>query len=385
MINKTIFNKFLIFFSGHRTKVNISVAQRGIIMSIIYIVSSGGKLCKEGETLVLHSPECRTTIFPFKTEQLVFLGGVEITGQALSLIMRYKIDTVFLNRNGRFNGRLSFGDSKNVYLRLKQYRLLENEEFKLKFAKSIVSGKIRNQILFMQRINRKKENNSQIFEAIQKTKQILDSIERAENIEQIRGYEGMAAKYYFSVFRYAINQDWAIFNGRSKNPPEDNVNAVLSFLYTLLFYRVESAIEVEGLDPFAGFFHSVDYGKKTLAFDLMEEFRTPIVDTTTVALFNLGILNPEDFEEKIFSKKDEEYPLEEDSENVAIEEKKGVLLTKEGIKKVISHFEKKLDTEIFYQPLGQTITYKRVIREQANHFHRVVNSEKIEYNPMIVR
>ncbi len=354
-------------------------------MSVIYIVSSGGKLCKEGETLVLHSPECKTTIFPYKTEQLIFIGSVEITGQALSLLMKHKIDTVFLSRNGRFNGRIVFGDSKNVYLRLKEYKLLENEEFKLKIAKSIVGGKIKNQLNFMQRINRKKENNSSIFEAVQKTKQLLELLERAKNVDEVRGYEGMGANHYFSVFKYAINQDWAVFNGRSKNPPEDNVNAVLSFLYTLLLFRVEASIEVEGLDPFVGFFHSIDYGKKTLAFDLMEEFRTPIVDTTAAALFNLGVLNPENFEEKIFSKNEDEYPIEEDGEQVALEEKKGVLLTKEGLKKAIIHFERKLDTEIFYPPLGQTITYKRVIREQASHFHRLINGEEREYHPMIVR
>lgn len=355
-------------------------------MSIIYIVSSGGKLSKNGETLVYNSEESKSIIYPYNTEQLIFIGSVEITGAALSLIMRHKLNTIFLNKNGRFNGKLTFGESKNVYLRMKQYELLKDDNFRLNLSKKIVSFKIKNEINFMQEIKKKKENASKLLEAIEKNKSLLSKIENSKSLDELRGIEGNAAKNYFSVFGDAIIQPWAIFNGRSKNPPLDNVNSVLSFIYTLLYYRIESSIEIEGLDPYVGYFHSVDYGKKTLTFDLIEEFRVPIADRLTVSLFNLGILSKEDFEEKLFSSDNEEFPIDIEDENKnEITEKNGIIILPEGIRKIITHFEKKLDSECFYQPLNKVITYKRIIREQVAHFKRVINGEESEYNPIYMR
>ena len=365
-------------------------------MATIYILSEHGKLTKKDETIVfVQSDETRTILFPFKTEHLVIIGNVSISGDALRLLTKYKICTTFLSSNGRFNGKLSFGDGKNVFLRQRQYRILDNPSNSLELARSIVTGKIKNQISFMQRIKRKSGAEEKIvLDAITDAKNTLNNAEKADDIEKLRGYEGIAARQYFSVFKYNIQSEWAEFKSRSKNPPRSNVNAVLSFLYTLLMYRVESAIESQGLDACCGNLHAINYGKQALSFDLMEEFRTPIADSVCCSLFNLGILVPEDFEEKKFSQDDMDYPIEgsavpdsteaenkgDGEESKSLEKSiKAVLLTKPGLKKVIAAFEQKMDSMILYQPTGIRISYKKIIYEQAEHYKRVISGEEREY------
>ena len=152
-------------------------------------------------------------------------------------------------------------------------------------------------------------------------------------------------------------------------------------------YRVESAIESQGLDICAGNLHALNYGKSALVFDLMEEFRTPIADSICCNLFNMGTLKEEDFDFVNFSVDDSDYPLEQnnnipdttvDSEDFE-KAKKGVLLTKQGIKKVISAFESKLDSLIFYSPMNQKISYAKIIYEQVIHYKRVILGEEKEY------
>ncbi len=364
-------------------------------MSTIYIVSDYGKLIKKGETLQLkRENDLLKTIFPFKTEHLIIMGNIEVTASALRMLMHHNIDTVFLSGSGKFNGKLAFQTGKNVFLRQKQFKLLENNEFKLNFAKTIAAAKMKNQLSFMQRIGRKRDTEGRIDIATEKLKGTIRTLETAENLDSARGYEGLGARHYFSIFRYSIIQDWAVFNGRSMHPPEDNVNAVLSFLYTMIFFRVDAALETEGLDSYAGLFHTLDYGKRTLSFDLMEEYRVVLGDMLAVSLFNLNILKPEDFEEVVFSEKSDDFPLQiqetsegesELAEPVVYQEKRGVLLTKEGLRKVITQFEKKLDTPYFYAPLAKQITYKQLIHEQISHFKRVIMGEEREYKPLVIK
>ncbi|MFQ5560855.1 MAG: CRISPR-associated endonuclease Cas1, partial [Nitrospinota bacterium] len=310
-------------------------------MSTVYILTDHGTLKKKGEKLILDKDGAvLNTIFPYKTEQLMIIGNVEITSPALKSLMKHQIDTVFLGRNGRFNGKIAFQAGKNVFLRQAQFKLLEDSGFKLKISKEIVSGKLRNQLSFMQRITRSRKIKEELKGALENMKRALRQVDEIDNVDSLRGVEGLGARYFFSVFRHSIIQDWAVFNGRSMHPPKDNVNAVLSFLYTMMLFRVDAAIESFGLDSYAGYFHSLDYGKRSLSYDLVEEYRTPIADTLTASLFNLGVLSSGDFEEITFKEDSDEYPLAADSETEGVVSgaKKGVLLTKDGLKKVITQF-----------------------------------------------
>lgn len=353
-------------------------------MSEIYILSDFGKLSKKDETIVFSQNDGTNTIlFPFKTEHLVLIGKISISADAFRLLSKYKIGTTFLSSNGRFNGKLTFGDGKNVFLRQKQFRILDNQEKSLEIARSIVSGKIRNEISFMQRIKRKTAADDEtIRRTICDVKNALSSAEKTDDIEKLRGFEGIAARKYFEVFAFNINCKWAQFQKRSRNPPKTNVNAVLSFLYTLLSYRVESAIEATGMDSCCGTLHAMNYGRASLVFDLMEEFRTAICDSVCCNLFNLGILSQDDFEKVDFSEESDDFPFDKDfdEENEDDDKKQiGILLTKSGLKKVISNFESKMNSIIFYQPLEQKISYAKIIYQQVLHYKRVILEEEIEY------
>lgn len=353
-------------------------------MSTIYLIATQGKLSKKGETLVLHMDENTTkTIFPFKTEQLVLIGNIDITTPALKFLMHRKIDTVFINKNGKYNGRLDFSHGKNIFLRIRQYDYLKNERFCLNLSKIIVSSKLKNQLHFIQRLGRKRGPRETIDRVKEQINALRQKARETDSLTSLRGYEGAAAKAYFSVFKYALLPAFATFNGRSKNPPQDNVNAVLSFLYTLILYRVDAALETEGLDPYAGYFHTIGYGKRSLSFDMMEEYRTVIADSLTIALFNLGVLQEDDFREVVFSGQDDDFPLEENEEHEAFNEKKGVLLNQKGLRKVITQFEKKLETEIYFSALQRRVSYKQLIAEQIKHLKRVINGDENQYQPLI--
>ena len=356
-------------------------------MSIIYVVSDYGRLVKKGDVLHLRKgDDLLKTIFPFKTEQLVIIGRIEITSAAINLLMRHQIDTVFLHRNGKFNGKFAFASGKNVFLRQKQFKSVENDAFTLEFSRCVVRGKLRNQLTFMQRTMRTKSVNEVAKKAVESLKRALFSLEKAESVDSVRGYEGLGARLYFSVFQQAIKPTWAVFGGRSMNPPQDNVNAVLSFLYTLIFYRVDAALEGAGLDPYVGYLHKLNYGKQALAFDLVEEFRVPLADTLAVALFNLGVLSVGNFDDVSFTE-DSDYPHPEEDCEIDHEGpgKRGVLLTKEGLRKVITQFEKKLDTPFFYPPVDGRITYKKIFFEQIKHFRRFLVGEESSYNPFQIK
>jgi CRISPR-associated protein Cas1 len=348
----------------------------------VYFISDYGKLHRTNETFEFVSSDGSVRkIFPHQADSFIISGLVSITGNAMRLLMQHQINTVFTTRNGKYNGKLCFTENKNVFTRKKQYTLSCDEKTALPIAKSIIWAKIKNELHFIQRINRKDDSNNDFIQVIDTLKDIIKNAEQAENIAELRGYEGIAARKYFSVFRHNIIPDWADFPSRSKNPPLSNVNAVLSFLYTLLMYRLETAIELAGLDPMLGFMHAMEYGKNTLVFDLMEEFRTPIADTLCCALFNHNVLTPEDFYE-YDDESDEndtiKYNSIEDKEKNP--QKKAIYLTQEGLNKVINGFEKKMTSRtVFFEPLEEELTLNQIVIEQAAHFKQVLLGRDGEY------
>jgi CRISP-associated protein Cas1 len=155
-------------------------------------------------------------------------------------------------------------------------------------------------------------------------------------------------------------------------------------------FRVDAALSTQQIDSYAGYFHTLDYGKKSLVYDLMEEYRTPICDTLAVSLFNLGILDENDFREEIFDETSDRNPIsgdrvEDELQTGLFENTKGVLLTKEGLRKVITYLEKRLDDQIFYESTMERITYRKLIDEQVRHFRRVMTGEEAVYKPLAIK
>jgi len=342
-------------------------------MSNVYIISDHGKLIQSNETLEFTSIDGTVRkLFPHKMDSLIIGGIVSISGRAFRLLIKHQINTLFISSNGKYNGKLIFNTTKNVFLRKKQYILSDDGKCALPIAKSIVLAKVRNELTFIHRIKRKTDSETEFSKVIQSLKTTIGQIDAAETIDELRGYEGIAAKQYFSVFRHNLIPDWAQFPRRSKNPPRSNVNAVLSFLYTLLMYRIETAIEVSGLDAMAGFLHAAEYGKNALVFDLTEEFRTPIADTLCCALFNHNVLSVELF--RTVTDVDDT-----DTDNSANDEERTILLTNEGLKKVITAFEKKMEALVYYPPLETQLSLDMIIIEQVKQLKRVILGDEKAY------
>lgn len=337
-------------------------------MSTLYLVSSNGKIAKEGDVLVYRDHTGLTKKFiPEHLDLLVVIGDLEWSSQALNLLFQYQIPVYFLRKNGRTNGRLVFSDNKNTLLRHQQHMLAEDEAFVNRMALQIVKGKVQNEYLFMQRLSRKYPDNQQILQAIGRMQTLKARIDSATNTNEVRGYEGLAAKEYFQCIGQNLLPSWAKFTKRTKNPPKDKVNAVLSFLYTVLASKLDTFIQEEGLDDSVGSLHDFSYGRRSLVFDLIEEFRTPLVDTTVCSLINELTLKEDSFRSEL---------IEDTGEN-------GVFLTIDGMRKTLSGFEKKLEQTHKYPLTGQTLTYQEIMHKQVQQYKQVVCHLKDQYEPFI--
>jgi len=383
---------------------------------IAYIKTQGAKIVKEGRHLVVRKNDgIYNTLFTYKLDQLLLFGNIEISHSAICRLMRENIDTVFLTINGRYLGRLAVAESKNVFLHKRQYHLIDDAEFGLRFAKSVVAGKLSNMATLLQRIKRSRKEPHPGRKAAE-IQDLFPKLMMADNIESARGYEGRASALFFEGFPLGFVEDMG-FAKRIRRPPTDPVNAVLSLLYTFLMNRVYSAVRIAGLDPYPGFLHSIDYGRYSLVLDLMEEFRSIIAETLTLSLFNLKILQKTDFETETPS----EQPLESahsistpdvtadpigrismteddtaqfDIPEQRIEEspaetrstgKYPVKLKPDAFKRVIEAFEKKLTTEFYYPSAERKMTYGDAIIYQAGHFRKVIEGEAEQYQPVLLR
>lgn len=384
---------------------------------IAYIKTQGARIFREGRHLLVRKgDDIYNTLFTYKLDQIILFGNIEVTHSALVQIMRNNIDTVFLTQNGRYLGRLSSPESKNVFLHKKQYSLLDNDEFGLRMTKAIVGGKLSNMSTLLMRIKRSRK----IEEAGKKAAMIQELIPKlasAESIDSARGYEGRGAALFFEGFRFGFVDDMG-FRKRVRRPPTDPVNSVLSLVYTFLMNRVYSAVRVAGLDPYPGFLHTIDYGRYSLVLDLMEEFRTIIADTLTLSLFNLKILQTSDFEieepvkqtpaEKVLAvtpdvTKDPiglitlegdnsgsfDMPEQRMEDSPAPSEqvtgKYPVKLKPAAFTRVIEAFEKKLTTFFHHPPAGRQLAYSDAIIFQAGQYRRVIDGEADVYQPVLLK
>lgn len=384
---------------------------------VVYVNTQGARLVKEGRHLLVKKGEDTFhTLFTYKLKQIVIFGNVEITHRALAQIMRYEIDTVFLTQNGRYLGRIATAESRNVFLHKRQYDLLDDPAFGLQMARSIVAGKMANMATLLLRIRRSREVDIAGRKA-REIQSLTPLLEKVDNIDSVRGYEGRASALYFEAFAAGFIENQK-FTKRVRRPPTDPVNAVLSLLYTFLMNRAYAAVRVAGLDPYPGFLHTIDYGRYSLVLDLMEEFRTIIADTLTLSLFNLKILQKDDFYEEqpredmqtadvtgarvlpdvsadpigriSFRAEDSaafDIPEQRMEENVEARPagKYPVRLQPEAFRRVIDAFEKKLTTEFYYPPAERTLTYADALIYQAGHYRKVVEGEAKLYQPVLLK
>ena len=319
-------------------------------MAVFYAVEQGINLQKDGERLVVKKEgRVLKTIHFHNLEQVILMGRICISPAVIATLLKRRIDTVFLTKTGKYLGRLASLIGKNIELRLTQFERIKDPQFRLTITKAIVKGKIENQQMLLRRINRK---GLGLEDVILKLKGMAKRVEKEDDIEVLRGIEGIASRLYFSAYAAGFGKGIE-FKGRERRPPKDPVNSLLSLGYTFLFSNVFSIINMVGLDPYLGCYHTVDYGRPSLALDLMEEWRPVIVDPLVLSVFNLKVLNKEDFTE---------------SED-------GLFLSQDALRKFIVQFERKMGERVTHPFRETKIRYRSYIEAQVRSFVHVLRDE----------
>jgi CRISPR-associated protein Cas1 len=273
------------------------------LLNTVYVTTEGASLRKDGENLVADVDGTERARVPFHMlASVVVFGAIYVSPALMAACAAAGITLVLLDRNGRFQARIEGPVTGNVLLRRAQYQASDVPE---EIVRSIVIGKVANQRSVLMRALRDygsefdAADRDAIVMVTERLSRIIRRVELSDDtLDLMRGSEGEAAQLYFSVFDHLIRSpDEAMrWKGRSRRPPLDPVNALLSFLYTLLTHDCRSACESVGLDPAVGFLHRDRPGRPSLALDLMEELRPALADRLALSLINRRQLRASDFE-----------------------------------------------------------------------------------------
>ncbi len=274
------------------------------LLNTLYVTSENSYLGLDGENIVVYDDKKEIGRLPLHNLEGIVSFGYRGTSPALmGACVEKNISLCYLTPQGKFLARVTGKIKGNVVLRQQQFLSSRDEKISLDIAKNCILGKVYNARWILERAIR--DHPMQIdVEAVKsssvKLKEFLEYIQNANSIEQLRGYEGEAASIYFGVFDELILQQKKDFqfHGRNRRPPLDNVNAMLSFVYTLLNNQITSALEVVGLDPYVGFMHTDRPGRTSLSLDLIEELRAVMADRFVLSLINKKIVNGKNFTQK---------------------------------------------------------------------------------------
>ena len=325
----------------------------------VYVQGQGYSVGIKGEVLEIR--EKGSTINQVRlleTSQLNLFGNVQLSAQALRELSKRQVPVIHLSYAGWLTAITTPPPHKNIELRRFQFKLAEDQDFCLNLARSIVSGKIRNQRTLLRRNSRDLPDG-----LLYRMAESRRRAERATSLEQLLGIEGSAARDYFSnfamMFKSTDDAGMTAFNFESRNrrPPRDPVNAMLSFLYSMLVKDLLSTLVGVGFDPYLGFYHQPRYGRPALALDLMEEFRPLVADSVAIGMINNGEIRPIDF----------------------IHRAGGCALTESGRKRVIEAYERRLDSFVIHPIFGYAVSYRRVFEVQARLLSRLLQGEIPRY------
>ena len=320
------------------------------MLNTLYVTSENSYLALDGENVVVLDGNTEMGRVPLHNLESIVSFGYRGTSPALmGACAERNIALCYLTPQGKFLARISGKTKGNVVLRQQQYASSKDEILSLGIAKNCILGKVYNARWVLERAVRDhglQIDAEQVKEASNFLKKSLEQIQGSQTKEQLRGYEGEAASIYFSVFDQLILQQKKdfVFHGRNKRPPMDNVNALLSFVYTLLTNQTTSALECVGLDPYVGYLHTDRPGRVSLSLDLIEELRAVLADRFVLSLINRKMISGKNFTRK---------------ENGA------VLMDDELRKKVLTEWQNKKKEVITHPYLKEKIEWGMVPYVQA--------------------
>ena len=274
------------------------------LLNTLYVTSEDSYLALDGENIVVLDKEKEMGRIPLHNLEGIVSFGYRGTSPALmGACADRNISLCYVNPNGKFLARVTGSVKGNVVLRKKQYEVSMNETDSLEISKNCIIGKIYNARWVLERATRDHSLQIDTEKVKSASKMLKDDairVQKSQSKEQLRGYEGEAASVYFSVFDELILQQKKdfVFSDRNRRPPTDNVNAMLSFVYTLLTNNIASALETVGLDPYVGMMHTDRPGRASLALDMIEELRPVLADRFVLSLINKKVVNVKDFIKK---------------------------------------------------------------------------------------
>lgn len=338
------------------------------LLNTLYVTSPEAYLSLDGENVVVLRGDQEIGRIPLHNlEGIITFGYTGASPALMGACSKRSVMLTFMTQSGRFLARVVGETYGNVTLRKTQYRYSDNEYESLKIARNMIIGKIFNARWVIERATRDysmrldvdKLKNASLF-----MNNSINLVLKSGSLEQLRGYEGEAASVYFSVLDDLILQQKEKFyyNGRNKRPPLDNVNAMLSFAYTLLSNNIGAALEAVGLDPYVGFLHRDRPGRISLALDLMEELRSVYADRFVISLINKKIIN-----EKGFTKKEDG----------------AVIMSDDAKKTFLTAWQDKKREMITHPFLDEKIEWGLVPYVQAMLLARYLRNDLDEYPPFL--
>ena len=340
------------------------------ILNTLYITKERAYLHLDHDTIRMEVKTEKTLQMP-----LLHLGSIVCFGDVLispALIHRCAEDgrtIVLLDQSGRFKARIEGPTSGNVLLRQAQHTANADQSRSLSIARNIVAGKIQNCRQILLRASREADNEQDIHllsAAATTHAHALKRLEHHTSIDAVRGSEGDAARAYFETFGAMVREDRATFtpNGRTRRPPLDRMNALLSFIYTLLRHDCASALEGVGLDPQVGYLHTLRPGRPALALDIMEELRPVLADRLVLSLINRRQIQRTDFIER---------------------EGGAIRLTDKARKDVILAYQNRKQDEVQHKVVGKKIPIGLIPHIQTRLLARHLRGDLPEYLPFLYR
>lgn len=338
------------------------------LLETIYITTPDSYAFLRNENICIEvGGEERASVPASQVDSIVFIGKNTVSTGLMAFCGKHDITMTFIGIRGEFCGRVCGPVSGNVLLRKRQYESLNDPHFVSTTVRNILFGKIRNSkdvLLRYARTAEEQEKSELLRNTANKLSTMAQMLSQTEDVATMRGIEGAAANAYFSVMDTILGgKNGFVFDVRSKRPPRNEVNAALSFVYTLLTHDCVSALEAVGLDPAAGYLHTLRPGRASFALDIIEELRAPLCDRFVISLIHKGQLSKKDFN------------LESDA----------VWLSEKGRRTVLSAWRARKQDEILHPFFKEKIPVGLIPYTQSMLFARVLRGDLDMYPPFVWR
>jgi CRISPR-associated protein Cas1 len=263
-------------------------------MTFLYLTEQGAVLKKSGQRLIVEKDDQKLLDIPAaKVEGVMIFGNVQFTTQAVQLLLRQGVELALFSRSGRLLGQLTDPAGKNIDLRRAQFARHGEANFVLALARTLVGAKLANCLEFVRQFGHN-HPETQLSDEADQLQGLCPRIAEAAGLPELLGLEGSGARVYFLAFGKMVRHSFA-FDGRRRRPATDPVNALLSLGYTMVYNEISGLLDGMGFDPYLGYYHQPRHGHATLASDLQEEFRVPLVDRFTLKVVNTRVFQEKDF------------------------------------------------------------------------------------------